>query len=194
MASKGAADKRRNSLREKLWPREIPWRGAGSDDGETGWFSAPRSLPLILTMMREKEVSKGKGDLSRVYLELLSRQRGQGVVEMDAPEVHGYACGYQRERARTWIELMGVLEKAGFIRSKEGNGRRYDTVLIVHPAVVVKRLGDAGRIREDLLNTYEKRQIEMGERTYEEVVGTEDEPRKKTNVVTLKPARAARKK
>jgi hypothetical protein len=60
---------------------------------------------------------------------------------MDAPEVHAYACGYRGARGtRTWIELMGVLEKAGFIRAKSGNGRRYDTVLIVHPVVVVKRL------------------------------------------------------
>ncbi len=194
MAKKEVADKRRDALRVKLWPEEIAWRGAGSDDGETGWFSAPRSLPLVLTMMREKDISKGKGDLSRVYLELLSRQRGQGVVEMDAPDVHGYACGYQRERGRTWLELMAVLEKAGFIRTKSGNGRRYDTVFIVHPAVVVQRLADAGRIREDLFNTYLKRQVEMGERAYEEIVGVEEEPRKKRNVVPLKPSRAARRK
>ena len=140
MAGKSAADQRREKLREKYWPKEMVWRGAGS--GEKGWFSAPRTLPLLLSIMKEKAISKGRGDLGRVYLELLSRQRGQGVVEMDAPDIHAYACGYRGERGqRTWSELMESLEKAGFIKSKSGNGRRYDTVLIVHPAAVVKRLG-----------------------------------------------------
>src|SRR5262249_29673024 len=97
-AARGVADKRRDSLRVRHWPKDIPWRGAGKQSKETGWFSAPRTLPLILTMMREKEISKGKGDPGRVYVELLARQRGQGVVEMDAPEVHAYACGYRGAR------------------------------------------------------------------------------------------------
>jgi hypothetical protein len=120
--------------------------------------------------MKDKAISRSKGEIGRVYVELLSRQRGQGVIEMEPPEVHAFACGFRGRRGeRTWTELMGVLEKAGFIRTKSGSGRRYDTVLIVHPAVAVKRLED--RIPEDLLNTYHKLQIKSGERAYEAVVG-----------------------
>jgi hypothetical protein len=146
-------------------------------------------------MMREKEISRGKGDPSRVYLELLSRQRGQGVIEMEASEVHAYACGYRGARGvRTWTELMAVLEKGGFIRAKSGSGRRYDTVLIVHPAVVVHRLAEDGRIREDLLNTYHKRQVEAGERTYEVIVEDAQAPQRRTaTVVPIKQAQAAKK-
>jgi hypothetical protein len=139
MAGKGVADQRRDKLREKYWPKEMAWRGAGS--GEKGWFSAPRTLPLLLSIMKEKAIGKGRGDLGRVYVELLSRQRGQGIVEMESPDIHAYACGYRGKRGeRTWADLMKMLEKAGFIKSKSGNGRDFDTVLIVHPAAVVKRL------------------------------------------------------
>jgi len=170
MAGQGGADKRREALRAKHWPKEIPWRGAGGPDKEKGWFSALRSLPLLLAIMKDKGISRSKGDIGRVYVELLSRQRGQGVVEMESPEVHAYACGFRGRRGeRTWLELMGVLDKAGFIKAKPGSGKRYDVVLIVHPAVAVKRLEE--RIPEDLLNTYNKAQIKNGERTYEAIMG-----------------------
>ena len=167
MAVKGVADQRRDKLREKHWPNETPWRGAGS--GEKGWFSAPRTLPLLLSIMKEKAVSRRKGEIGRVCVELFSRQRGQGVVEMESPDIHAYACGFRGARGvRTWSELMAMLEKAGFIKSKSGNGRRFDIVLIVHPVVVVKRLED--RIPEALLNTYHSRQVSAGERTYEQLI------------------------
>lgn len=32
MVTKSAANDRRDALRAKLWPKEIPWRGAGGGD------------------------------------------------------------------------------------------------------------------------------------------------------------------
>ena len=175
----------RDKLRERHWPNEIPWRGAGDPTKEKGWFSAPRTLPLLLSVMKDKGINRSKGDIGRAYVELLSRQRGQGVVEMEAPAVHAYACGFRGARGeRTWTELMSVLEKAGFIKTKSGNGRRYDTVLIVHPAVVVKRLGD--RIPEDLLNTYHNRQVAGGERAYEDLVGPAETKAQPATVLPMK--------
>jgi len=189
---KGAADKRRAALRGTHWSKEHPWCGAGSGVTEKGWFAAPRTLPLLLCMMREKTISRGKGDPSTVYVELLSRQRGQGVVEMEAPDIHAFACGYRGARGvRTWHERMAILEKAGFIRTKSGNGRTYDLVFIVHPAVAVRRLKDQDLISEQLLNTY-LRQQSSGERSYEEVVG-EGKRRPVATIVPIKPSRAARR-
>ena len=186
MVGKGVADQRRDKLRERHWPKEIPWRGAGDPSKEKGWFSAPRTLPLVLSVMKDKGINRSKGDIGRVYVELLSRQRGQGVVEMEAPDIHAYACGFRGDRGeRTWTELMGVLEKAGFIKTKSGNGRHFNTVLIVHPTIVIKRLED--RIPEDLLNTYHNRQVASGERTYEDLVGEADEPQPRpATVVPMK--------
>lgn len=146
-------------------------------------------------MLRDKEISKSKGDLGRPYIELLARQRGQGIVEMDAPDVHAYACGFRGKRGtRTWLELMRMLEKAGAIKSKSGNGRQYDTVLIVHPALLVHQLAD--RLPEDLVNTYDKRQVDAGERTYEQIIAEqrEDLEMPSEKVVTMKPGRRGAKK
>lgn len=188
---KGAADKRRATLKATHWSKEQVWCGAGTGVKERGWFAAPRTLPLLLCMMRDKRISRAKGDPSGAYVELLSRQRGQGVVEMEAPEIHAFACGYRGARGvRTWHERMAILDKAGFIRTKSGNNHTYDVVCIVHPAVVVKRLTDKGLIEEQLRNTYLRQQA-AGERSYEEIVGETIRPPAK--VVSLRPSRLARR-
>ena len=87
-----------------------------------GWFASPRTLPLIMSLIDSKAVS-GTKSVSRVYLELLSRQRTHGVIEMSSEENHAFAAGYEGTRGkRTWQERMKQLEKIGFIRiQKSGN-------------------------------------------------------------------------
>src|SRR5262249_23165190 len=68
---------RREKIRKRYWPKEDAWTGAD----EKGWFKCPRTLPLILQLLREKAIS-GKKDPSLVYLELLARHLGQGIIEM----------------------------------------------------------------------------------------------------------------
>src|SRR5690242_4181638 len=110
MVSRRAAaqSERLQKVREEFWPGADPWTGAaGIDDG---WCKMPRTLPLILSLMREKSLS-GKGDPSSVYVELLSRQFGDGVVEIQNPAEHAHAAGYTSKRGeRTWEEHMKTLE------------------------------------------------------------------------------------
>jgi len=50
------------------------WNG-----GAFGWLKGPGTLPLILALLADKKLTAGR-DVSRVYLELLARHMGGGVV------------------------------------------------------------------------------------------------------------------
>lgn len=164
MPAKSGIAKRREAIRQDYWPTEDLWTG----ERETGWFPAPRSLPLILALLSSKEISGGK-DPSAVYLELLSRQRGEGVVEMTYEGEHAFASGYEGKRAvRTWQERMMILEEIGFIRTMRIGNQRYKYAAIVHPTTAIQDLRDQGRISENWWRTYIDNKRASGELTYEE--------------------------
>ena len=113
MADKTGVAKRREEIRQQHWPNDELWTG----ERELGWFSSPRSLPLILGLLSMKQIS-GNRNPAMVYLELLSRQRGEGVIEMNHEADHAFAAGYVGNRAiRTWQERMKLLQELGFIQT-----------------------------------------------------------------------------
>jgi hypothetical protein len=183
MPIKTATQIRREEIKAELWPDDIAWTG---DKPETGWFRAPRSLPLILTLLSDKGIS-GKSDLSGVYLELLARHRDSGIVEMVSPGEHSYGAGYSGARGiRTWQERMKILEELGFIKSKESGNQQYKYVLLVHPTIAVQRLHEKGLVPKKWWETYRPRQIEATEAPYEKLM----ERHKPTKVVSIKSAKA----
>lgn len=172
----------RENLRKEYWPNEVAWTG----EGEKGWFRAPRTLPLILNLLASKEVS-GNLDPGPVYLEVLARHRGEGIVEMASESDHTYAAGYTSpRRSRTWMERMNLLEKLGFIRAQGTGNAKYSYVLLVHPSIPVKKLYDEGKIKDvRWWPTYRKMQLEAKETKFEDLVLPE---KPAENVVQLKPA------
>ena len=161
---KSAASLRRTKLRKGFWPDEDFWAGSK----EKGWFSAPRTLSLVLSLMDFKVLSDNKAP-SKVYLELLTRHVDGGFIEMKPAEEHAYAAGYLGKRGvRSWYERIQLLEKLGFIKTKPGGNRRFHYVLLVHPTVIVKRLYDEGKVPEDWWTTYMSLQAEIGAPTFEE--------------------------
>lgn len=156
---------RREQLRKTHFPGEDAWLG-GKD--ETGWFSAPRTLPLILDLLDSKAVS-GSSRPSRTYLELLSRHWGEGIIEMKHEGQHAYAAGHHGPRSnRTWRDHMKILERNGFIKNVSIGGQDYGYILVVHPTAVVERLRRAGKIADPKwLVTYQDRQTESKEPTFE---------------------------
>lgn len=183
---KSSATIRRETLKSEFWSAESAWTG----DKEKGWFRAPRTLPLILTLLSSKELS-GKYDPSRVYLDLLARHRDSGIVEMAPEGDHSYSSGYVGRRGiRTWQERMALLEKLGFIKSKPGGNLRYKYVLLMHPAVVIKRLLDDGKVQQAWWELYRAVQIEGKETQHEEF---EKKPEPLAKVVHIRAAKAKAK-
>jgi hypothetical protein len=157
----------REEIKAEFWDHDIAWTG---DKPATGWFRAPRTLPLILTLLADKKIS-GKSDLTGVYLELLARHRDSGIVEMVSPGEHSYAAGYKGPRAvRTWQERMKLLEELGFIKARPSGNQQYKYVLLVHPTIAVKGLLDAGKVSQSWWDTYRVRQIEATEAPYEKLI------------------------
>jgi hypothetical protein len=164
MAAKSGIAKRREEVRQLYWPDEDLWTG----EKEMGWFSVPRSLPLIMTLLSSKELSGGK-DLSSVYLDLLSRQKGEGVIEMAHEADHAFAAGYVGNRAsRTWQERMAILEEIGFIRTVKIGNLRYRFVAIIHPTTAIHRLRMQKRIPDSWWNVYLANKRESKEASFEE--------------------------
>lgn len=169
---KTGAERRREQIREQFFPKDDLWAATK----ETGWFPAPRTLPLILSLIDSKEISGSKSS-SLVYLELLSRHRSDGVIEMAAEAEHAFASGYQGTRAvRTWQERMKALEKAGFIRVQKVGNERYKYVALIHPTLAIKRLREAGRISDSWWSAYFARRIETKEPSYEDRMQKQSTP------------------
>jgi hypothetical protein len=160
--SKGSA--LREKLREQFWRDEDAWTG----EDEKGWFSAPRTLPLVLGLLASKELS-GRCDPTRVYVELWARHMSGGVIEVRHEGDHAYAAGYVGSRAiRTWQERIKLLERNGFIKTKHVGNQRYKYVLLIHPTKILDELHSEGKIPDQWWDTYCARQIETGELTLAE--------------------------
>lgn len=154
---------RREKIRQEYWPAEIPWYP------KSGYFSAPRTLPLILSVLRSKKLS-GRADPSSAYLELLARHLDGGVVEMVQEEDHAFYAGYVGTRAeRTWRERMQLLVKHGFIKTEPRGNNTYGTVLLVHPGIVLEALHGKKLIDDRLWKTYQLRRLETREAAAAEI-------------------------
>jgi hypothetical protein len=149
---------RRAQHKERFWKNEDAFNGSGS-----GWFKAPRTLPLILTLLSQRELTGGR-DVARVYLELLARHLDGGVIEIGNEADHAYAAGYTGSRAiRTWHERMQLLEKLGFIKTKHVGNQRYKLVLLTDPLTAVASLYLRGTVSEAWWEAYTMRLLETRE-------------------------------
>jgi hypothetical protein len=161
------ANARRERLRKEHWPNEpIYWTGPG----EQGFFCAPRTLPLIIKLLDSKSVS-GNLALGGVYLDLLARHIGQGLVEMGPEDEHAYASGYESNRSiRSWRDRMAALEELGFIRTATKGGLRFGFVLLIHPAIAVLNLRALKKVPDAWWGSYRAMQIEYKEPLVEDLV------------------------
>jgi len=158
---------RLRKVREEFWPDEDPWTGEANIDD--GWFKAPRTLPLVLNLIRDKSLTP-KGDPSNVYLELLSRQFGDGIVEIQNPKEHAHFAGYTSTRGtgRTWEEHMRSLEALGFIKIKGIGPNEFKYVFIVHPSTAIHKLETQGRLPAGWMDVYKDRRFVTKELSYED--------------------------
>ena len=157
-----AIDKKQEALREELWPDSTArvWRAYQ----EKGYCCLPRVLPLLLRLWNDKRIIGGKaGDCGPVYVELLARGRGQGIVELGNEGEHAYLAGYSGTRAvRSWRERVEGLERAGFIEVKARPNQRVGVVLLVHPHLVAERLHRRELVDDEWWATYQRLLREHG--------------------------------
>lgn len=183
-----AGSERRAVLKNQYWPDENEWAGTGS-----GWFKAPRTLPLILALLSHKQMTAGR-DVSRVYIELLARHMDCGVIEVGNEADHAYAAGYTGTRAiRTWHERMQILENLGFIKSTRVGNQRYRLVLVVDPLHAVAELRAKGRVPDAWWEAYRLRLLETKEADVERVasvLAAKTSPRRRESLNAMKPKRA----
>lgn len=153
------ADSKRLYLRGELWPDAEPLL---AKPDEKGWWRAPRTLPLILSLTRDKRIT-GKLDCSSVYLELHSRDFGQGLVEILDEDEHAFCAGYFGNRAlRSWRERMAMLENAGFIKIAPKGNRRIGYVLLISPHAVAEELRRQGKVGDAWWRAYKQRLQAVG--------------------------------
>lgn len=184
MAGKTGAADRRQKLRDEFWPHEDAWTG----EDEKGWFRAPRTLPLILSLLGDKQLTDGCNPAS-VYVELVARQIDAGVVTIESDADHAYAAGYVGPRAlRTWQERMRLLEKLGFIQIKAIGNQAFKHVLIVHPTKVIEQLRQGGKVNSRWWDAYRDRQIQTKEASYQERIAAGSATAETSKVVPLKKA------
>ncbi len=164
--AKTATQERREAIKAEVWPTEIAWTG----ENEKGWFRAPRSIALVMSLLAHQELT-GNKNATGVYLDLLSRHRDTGVVDMVGEGEHSYSSGYVGTRGiRTWRERMQLLEELGFIKTRSAGNQDFRYVLLIHPTVAVQALKDSNRIPEKWWQLYRQNQIETKEATYEQII------------------------
>lgn len=135
---KNLQDRKREKLRDALWPGSSKWIWDAFDMRVMGFTSVPRVLPWVLHAI--KSLSKGS-DPSSAYLELWCRDYGLGIVEISDDQECAFAAGYASTRAiRTWREHMQKLVDLGFILCLPSGNREFGHVLLLNPLAVCHRL------------------------------------------------------
>jgi hypothetical protein len=148
------ADQRRFRRRNELWPDA---EFIAAKPNETGWWKASRALPLLLLLTRDRRIT-GRLDCSAVYLDLLSRDYGQGFVEILDEADHAFCAGYFGERAvRSWRERMIKLADAEFIKIKPKANRRLGYALIVDQHKVARDLHVQNKVDDTWWQNYLQR-------------------------------------
>jgi hypothetical protein len=117
---------------------------------------------LICALINDKAVC-GALNASSVYVELLHRDMGEGIVEILDEDDHAYSVGYWSPRAvRTWRERVFALERAGFIKIARRGNRKIGYVLIVHPLIAVSELRKQDKVPAGWWQVFQERQRKVG--------------------------------
>jgi hypothetical protein len=156
------ADRKREALRDNLWPGADGWVWDPSDAETVGFATIPRLIPLILHLL--KELSGGRsGDPSSVYLELWCRDFGQGIITITDEQECAFSAGYAGNRAvRTWKERMYALVELGFVLAKQDGNREFGQVLLLNPIAVAAQLHAAKKVSEEWWTAFVRRASDIG--------------------------------
>lgn len=133
---------------EDLWIGKNLWIGK-SGQKKSGYSMVPRPMPIIFKIM--DSLSNGK-PISSTFFALWCRDRySTSFLRIDNPSVYALESGFSHSRKEyTWQLRMTILEKHGFIKSREGNHGKFSYVLIRNPFIAIKELYERGVVDKDL--------------------------------------------
>lgn len=155
-----AFDTKRQARRDALWPGSVEEIYDKSD--ESGFCTIPRTMSLIAVLIR----ALSKKDPSRIYIDLWSRQRDDGFIDVEDPEELAQSSGYPQapRNVRTWREGIEDLVRLGFIKTSPRGTRKHKYILLLHPHDVVERIHDTepGRIPEWWWSLFTNRVLDIG--------------------------------
>lgn len=144
----------RLQYRDGNWPGVTYW----PREKEDGWAKVPRSLPMVLAIVKQQEQSTGI-DLTATYVCLLCHNMGDGLIEILDEDEMAALSGLTR---KAWLLRMKALQEIGLIDYREKLGRKIGYVVMKHPVSVVYALRKAGKVRDELWHALRKRNTEMG--------------------------------
>lgn len=151
-------EQKRIAMRDQLWPNveDKIW----SRHRYQGFTTIPRMLGLVLVLIKHLS---GKGDASRVYLDLWLRAYDEGFVHVTDDDAMAYSSGYTGERGvRTWHERILKLKEIGFVDFKPLGNKEVGYVLLYNPIHVCARLNARGRVPSEWWSAFVARAGEIG--------------------------------
>lgn len=167
MSEKQQQARRKRSAREMAKKRKILWPEVQDEQlwdkyASIGYFSAPRTLPLVMRIL--DMLSSGK-PLSGVYLSLWSRLFDESVVRVVNENELAVESGFLSGRGtRTWGERVDVLEELGFISVNRALGGSRAYVLVFNPYKVLEEKIASGVIRNaDVLSLWDALKLRAAE-------------------------------
>lgn len=157
-------EKKRNNLWKPLDKinddDRIFWEQTGKK--KKGFVNIPRSLPLILKIM---DVLSPKGKpVSSTYLALWCRDFGTGFIEIKDLDLLAIEAGFKGARATTTLNSrLKILEsdKLGFIRTKKGLTKKYESILMINPMLIIYLTHKDNSYVKDLYNLLYARNTDM---------------------------------
>lgn len=152
--------KKREAIAEEAWPgyQRERWPPA---EGQGGWFKAPRTLPVILQILKDKSL-RGPLGVGPTYIELLARVWDDGVVAIRDELEHAMLVGFPRNQRglRAWRDRMKKLRELGLIKVHEVGQHAFGYVLMVNPYIALRELHKQGKLSDNLWQLFKVRWIE----------------------------------
>jgi hypothetical protein len=151
--------KRRLEIRETIWPgidEERLWTRHTKD----GYFTVPRTIPLIIQIMNYLSSGKPPGS---AYLDLWSRLYDDCFLVLNNHKELAFSSGFTGQRAvRTWAERIWILSEQGFLDVKAGPYGDVSYALLWNPHEVSVNLYKKPGYRDDLYFALINRASEIG--------------------------------
>jgi hypothetical protein len=140
--------KARMAVRAEVWPDAEAWMWPPA--GAKGWSKVPRTLAIILQILKDKRVRVGKEDPGPVYIELMTHPWDDGLIEIQNEKTHADHAGYTggERGVRSWRERMSQLEELGFIKIAPRGSMKYGYAMLVNPYLAVEALNRQGKVEK----------------------------------------------